>query len=80
MLNFAEMEDRMYGQRGAIILGTVVILFLADLVLKAKKAKGRYEILHAIGNGVATFLTFDGMLSTLLEPMKSWDGPWHALI
>jgi len=70
-----KMEDTLYGQRGVIIAATIALLFVADLALKAKALKGRYEILHAVGNGVATLLTFDGMLKTLLEPMQSTEGP-----
>jgi len=70
------MDDALFGSRGAIILSTVLTLAVADIgVLQRFKLKGRYEILHAVGNAVATVLTFPGMISTLLEPMASWDGP-----
>jgi len=69
------LEDALLGTRGAIILATVAILAVADvLILKPFKVQGRYEILHAVGNALVTALTFSGMVSTLLEPMQSFDG------
>lgn len=70
------MEDALFGNRGCTILFTVAILAVADVVLlKPFALKGRYEFLHAVGNAVVTVLCFPGMMSTLLEPMSSWDGP-----
>ena len=69
------MDDQLYGSRGLVIGATVILLFCADVLLKARGLKGRYEILHAIGNGVATALTAGGMLETLFDPIHAFHCP-----
>jgi len=69
------MQEKLIGARGLSVLLTVAVLWLADaFVLKPMHFKGRYFILHAIGNAVAVVLTCKGMMRTLLDPVHAADG------
>ena len=61
-------------EKTTVVLITILLLFLFDMLLHFKGLKGRYYILHTITNAICVFFTFEGMLKTILDPMKAGKG------
>ena len=64
-------------QRTQIVIWTTFSLFVFDMILAYKGLNGRYYILHTVTNGICVILTFEGMLKTIMDPMKAGQGVAH---
>ena len=70
------LEEKTLTSFSLIVVGiSLLALWVSDVILKKYHLKGRYFVLHAVGNGIACVLTFKGMMATLLDPKSCVDGP-----
>ena len=64
-------------EKTQIVIWTTFALFIFDVILARFGLKGRYYILHTVTNAICVFLTFDGMLKTILDPIEAGKGIAH---
>ena len=64
-------------EKTQIVMWTTFALFIFDVILARFGLKGRYYILHTVTNAICVFLTFDGMLKTILDPIEAGKGIAH---